>query len=182
MYYNRFTDKLVDENRKLKRQIEMYESEDYIHQNKELCEKRIRAARDREKREHDGWMKCLEVNKELKSRNTKLWQEKEDYKGRLKSSLRKQEKLETKAKLEEARRIRAEEKVEKLEKEKAETDAQNAALKEEISRLRAQIDHDGTTNGIPTSQTPIDKKKVIPNTREKCGRTRGGQSGHKKAV
>lgn len=180
MYLNRFADRLLDENRQLKRKIEMYESENNIQQMKELCEKQVRSAKEREKVQHDGWMKCLEANKELKKRNTKLWEEKEEYKGRLKRSLRRQENLEAKAKQEEARRIRAEERSERLEQEKAEAETINEALKEEICRLRAQIDHDGTTNGIPTSQTPVNKKKVIPNTREKSGRTRGGQTGHKK--
>lgn len=180
MYLNRFADRLLDENKQLKRTIEMYESENNILLMKKLCEKQVRSAQEREKKQHDGWMKCLETNKELKSRNTKLWEEKEDYKGRLKRSLRDQGDLETKLKIETARRSRAEEKAEKLEKEKAEAEAINAALKEEICRLRAQIDHDGTTNGIPTSQTPVNKKKVIPNTREKSGRTRGGQTGHEK--
>ena len=34
--------------------------------------------------------------------------------------------------------------------------------------------------GIPTSQTPINKNKVIPNTREKSGKLKGGQKSHKK--
>ena len=39
---------------------------------------------------------------------------------------------------------------------------------------------DGTNHGIPTSQTPINKEKVIPNTREKSNKTKGGQKGHEK--
>ena len=39
---------------------------------------------------------------------------------------------------------------------------------------------DGTNHGISTSQTPINKKKVIPNTREKSDKPRGGQKGHPK--
>ena len=39
---------------------------------------------------------------------------------------------------------------------------------------------DGTNHGIPTSQTPINKKKVIPNTRPEIERTRGEQKGHTK--
>ena len=50
----------------------------------------------------------------------------------------------------------------------------------EIARLRALLNMDGTNHGIPTSQTPINKKKVIPNTREKSNKSRGGQAGHKK--
>lgn len=37
----------------------------------------------------------------------------------------------------------------------------------EIVRLKALLNIDGTSAGIPTSQTPINKKKVIPNTRTK---------------
>ena len=39
---------------------------------------------------------------------------------------------------------------------------------------------DGTNHGIPTSMTPIHKKKVIPNTREKSEKSKGGQVGHKR--
>ena len=34
----------------------------------------------------------------------------------------------------------------------------------EIARLKALLNIDGTNHGIPTSQTPINKKKIIPNT------------------
>lgn len=50
----------------------------------------------------------------------------------------------------------------------------------EIARLRALLNMDGTNHGIPTSQTPIHKKKVIPNTREKTDLPKGGQKGHSK--
>ena len=50
----------------------------------------------------------------------------------------------------------------------------------EIARLKALLNIDGTNSGTPTSQTPISKKKVIPNTREKTDKKRGGQKGHKK--
>lgn len=50
----------------------------------------------------------------------------------------------------------------------------------EIARLKALLNTDGTNAGIPTSQTPLNKKKVIPNTRIKTGKTKGGQIGHKK--
>ena len=50
----------------------------------------------------------------------------------------------------------------------------------EIARLKALLNIDGTNHGIPTSQTPIHKKKVIPNTREKSGLPRGGKKGHSK--
>ena len=50
----------------------------------------------------------------------------------------------------------------------------------EIARLKALLNIDGTTAGIPTSQTPINKKKVIPNTRLSSGKSKGGQIGHHK--
>ena len=51
----------------------------------------------------------------------------------------------------------------------------------EIARLKALLNMDGTNHCIPTSQTPINKKKVIPNTREKRGLSKGGQKGHAKS-
>ena len=50
----------------------------------------------------------------------------------------------------------------------------------EIARLKALLNMDGTNHGIPTSMTPIHKEKVIPNTREKSNKPKGGQIGHKK--
>ncbi len=58
--------------------------------------------------------------------------------------------------------------------------AQIAALKDEVARLTAQLNHDGTNTGTPTSKTSIDKKKIIPNSRKKTGLNKGGQPGHKK--
>lgn len=49
----------------------------------------------------------------------------------------------------------------------------------EIERLKALLNIDGTNSGIPTSMTPINKKKVIPNSREKSNKPKGGQIGHK---
>ena len=42
----------------------------------------------------------------------------------------------------------------------------------EIARLKALLNMDGTNHGIPTSQTPIHKKKVIPNTNRRSKRKR----------
>ena len=50
----------------------------------------------------------------------------------------------------------------------------------EIARLKALLNMDGTNHNIPTSQTPIHKNKVIPNTREKSNLHKGGQVGHQK--
>ncbi len=50
----------------------------------------------------------------------------------------------------------------------------------EIARLKALLNMDGTNHGVSTSQTPINKAKVIPNTREKSNLPKGGQKGHSK--
>ena len=50
----------------------------------------------------------------------------------------------------------------------------------EIARLKALLNMDGTNHNIPTSQTPIHKKKVIPNSRQKTNLPKGGQIGHLK--
>lgn len=56
------------------------------------------------------------------------------------------------------------------------------ALCDEVSRLQAILDNDGTNSGTPTSKTPAGKKKVIPNSRVKSNRKTGGQPGHAKAA
>lgn len=53
-------------------------------------------------------------------------------------------------------------------------------IKGERDKYLANLKLDGTTSGISTSQTPINKKKIIPNTREKTGKSKGGQVGHPK--
>ena len=63
---------------------------------------------------------------------------------------------------------------------KEEADAKIKALSEEVARLTAILNRDGTNTGIPTSKTPLNKKKVIPNSREKSGKAKGGQPGHPK--
>ena len=70
------------------------------------------------------------------------------------------------------------------EKQKAtidEKEKQIASLEREVARLQALLGIDGTNSGTPTSQTPIGKKKVIPNSREKSDKKKGGQPGHEKA-
>ena len=61
-----------------------------------------------------------------------------------------------------------------------EAEAQIAALKDEVARLTARLNNNGTNTGTPTSKTAIDQKKVIPNSREKSGLPKGGQTGHEK--
>lgn len=68
----------------------------------------------------------------------------------------------------------------KIETELAEKIAENNALSKEILRLNGLLNTDGTNSGLPTSKTPLSKKKVIPNSREKSGMSIGGQPGHPK--
>lgn len=180
MYTGRYTDKLLEENRQLKKKIATYESDTALSQMKALCDRRIQGAADREKRNHDSWMRALEANKELKKKNTALWQEKEKYLRELKGLRKRSKVFEEKEEHRLSLLRQAQEERDRLKEEAAEKDRQIAALKEELCRLKAQLDHDGTTNGIPTSQTPAGKKKVIPSTREKTGRGKGGQPGHGK--
>jgi hypothetical protein len=53
-------------------------------------------------------------------------------------------------------------------------------LEKENGRLKAKENIDGTTAGIPTSMTPIGKKKVIPNFAKNTGGKIGRKEGHKK--
>lgn len=52
--------------------------------------------------------------------------------------------------------------------------------KNERDKYLAKLNIDGTNAGIPTSQTPINKKKIIPNSRGKTNNKIGGQENHKK--
>ena len=69
---------------------------------------------------------------------------------------------------------------EKAKKELSQKEEEIKQKDYEIARLKALLNIDGTNHGIPTSKTPINKKKVIPNTREKSDKSKGGQVGHKK--
>ena len=55
-------------------------------------------------------------------------------------------------------------------------------LQKEIKRLNGKLNLDSSNSGIPTSKTPIYKKKLNPNTREKTNKHIGGQEGHKKST
>ena len=68
----------------------------------------------------------------------------------------------------------------KLTAELREKSLEYEALKKENLRLNALLNTNGTNSGLPTSKTPLTKKKVIPNSREKSGKSIGGQPGHAK--
>ena len=70
-------------------------------------------------------------------------------------------------------------------------EAQNKKIIELVNQLNltkyerdmylSKLNLDGTNSGIPTSQTPINKKKVIPNSRKITDGKIGGQENHKKS-
>ena len=57
---------------------------------------------------------------------------------------------------------------------------ENEKLKIENEKLRKMLNLDSNNSGIPTSKTPIGKKKRIANLREKSNKSIGGQIGHSK--
>ena len=70
-----------------------------------------------------------------------------------------------------------------IKKYKDELDEKNAIiyeLKNRLAHAEALNNHDGTNTGMPTSQTPAGKNKVIPNSRRSKGMKKGGQPGHVK--
>lgn len=61
-----------------------------------------------------------------------------------------------------------------------EKDAIIKELKNQLAHAAAVAERNGTNTGIPTSATPINKKKTIPNTRRGSNKSRGGQPGHER--
>lgn len=64
----------------------------------------------------------------------------------------------------------------------AEKDAVIKELQNRLAHAEALLNHDGSNTGTPTSQTPPNKNKVIPNSRRNTGRPKGGQAGHEKSA
>lgn len=62
----------------------------------------------------------------------------------------------------------------------AKNDAIIKALTNRVAHLETLANRDGTNTGIPTSQTAINGKKRIPNSRRSTSKKKGGQPGHKK--
>ena len=57
---------------------------------------------------------------------------------------------------------------------------ENNKLIEENTRLKRILNNNSNNSGLPTSKTPINEEKRIPNSREKSNLKKGGQEGHKK--
>ena len=52
-------------------------------------------------------------------------------------------------------------------------------MQKKIDNLNSILDNDSTNSGLPTSKTPLNKKKHIPNSREKTDNKKGGQLNQK---
>lgn len=180
MYNRQYIDRLEQENQQMKQKIKIYESDTANVQMKEWCDKRVSGAVEREKRSYKAWMNALGAYKKLKNENTSLSKDNQTCKQEIQRLETRNEALERK----DAKRIERirelEDETDRLKETIQEKDNEIAALKEKLCEMQSQMDHDGTTNGIPTSQTPKSKQKIIPNTRTKTGRKKGGQPGHKK--
>lgn len=68
----------------------------------------------------------------------------------------------------------------KLEAQLQELKEEQENLIKENLRLRALLNLNRMNSGLPTSKTPINQKKVVPNSRRKTDRSIGGQPGHAK--
>lgn len=65
-------------------------------------------------------------------------------------------------------------------KETEEKDRIISELKNKLAHAEALLGRDSTNTGTPTSQTPPDKEKRIPNARVRTDNPKGGQTGHEK--
>ena len=81
---------------------------------------------------------------------------------------------------ESAKEIAAKEERNKYQKQVDEYQKQLNEKDKEIAKLKSLLNTDSTNSGIPTSKTPINKNKTIPNNRKKSNKKIGGQEGHKK--
>lgn len=201
----RSTDKLIEQNNLLKFKIAMYESKDPIREVKRNCDNRIKYAAEKMneyraalKNSHSEVKRLQEELSEAKNELVKAekkraamervyvrtnrlcshWERKHAEEAE-KNRILKQENSCLEA---EYKALKKAHKTEMLALQK-DFRAKEAALKDEICKLKAQLDRDGTTSGIPTSKTPINKEKRISNvnSREKSGKAKGGQLGHVKA-
>lgn len=113
---------------------------------------------------YDLYCETIELNEELEKENSQL-------KKLYKSSEQRYQRLE--AKVDEKIANHENKVIEELQKE-------NDDLKNQISHLKALLNRDSTNSSTPTSQTPLNKKKHIPNSRKKSNKKKGGQFSHPK--
>ncbi len=120
------------------------------------------------------------VIKEVKEVNDKYKREVRDLQKQLRIAEDMEQRLEKKLKIKELEVTKKDAEIEALKLKLIELTKELDLTKNERDKYLATINLDGTTSGLPTSKTPLNKKKIVPNTREKTGKSIGGQFGHKK--
>lgn len=180
---------------KLKQTIAMYESEDPHAAFRADCNRKVKLANSRQEKAETNWRKALETAKNLQSRLSQSLRENRKLSEQLRTSGMKRESAERKAANLQELLSRRGQKIEELQahnnelkKVIADKDRQLREKQDTIDELQAMVRHledkinrDGTDSGTPTSQTPRNKKKVIPNLRPTTGNHKGGQPGHAKS-
>ena len=126
--------------------------------------------KDESERYKKYWKKQLIITENLRANNFDIECEKDEIKKQCDLYLKRIEELEARINV----ILGDSESHDKLLQAKIE------ALENALSSEKAKANNDGTNSGIPTSQTPYNKKKAIPNSRVKSNRKRGGQPGHVK--
>ena len=149
-YYDDF--RLHNEVKTLRRKVEAFESGEIYQRFTNEYEKKL-AAKDREiNRLANRLASMEEKNQLLLSKNTELEGQVFDLQGdvsRLNTWVKEKDEL-----------------IESLTEDNAKKD-------NEIQRMKALLNTDGSNSGIPTSQTPLNKDKVRPNSRKNTGKDIG---------
>lgn len=141
--------------------------------NKLVIERRICMASNYTKGLYNDYEKILNKNKELSKENKLL-------KLRIDVAESEQQRLEKIAFQKESIIEERNKEIDALKNKIIELTKKLDITEYERNNYLAKLNIDGTNSGIPTSQTPINKKKIVPNSREKSDNKIGGQKNHKK--
>lgn len=192
---------LVLENLDLKNRLSAFESDDSYTKIKLYYLHRLKREKDEVQKWKNLYYNCLAANKELKKEKAavnKRWLAERsacaDAKRNLTNALKTIEVMQDGSRRDNKKAEALQEEYEKeirknrhlteenadLKRQVNELKGSTAALSEEVKKLLTKEKESSATIGIPTSQTPINQIKRIPNAREKTSRKRGGQTGHKK--
>lgn len=168
---------LERENKKLKARIEQYdngtyvsaEKADHLKQISKLTweNKHLESERDRYK---SRWQNQISITENFRNIASDAESERDELKAELTSCRKEIEELKARIQLILGDSVSHDEDLK----------AQVAALTEALLKEKAKANNDGTNSGTPTSQTPYDKKKLIPNSRLKSEKKKGAQPGHEK--
>ena len=166
----------------LKKRLAAYESDDSYAALRDYYERRIGILDHHVNDYRTALENAHQANNRLKNEDKDLRENLQKEKEKYKAEAEQRAKAEKLAAVLQTRYDRSCEEKEELNAKIIEQAERIAALEEEIRKLKAQLSADAETTGLPTSQTPIGKKKYIPNTRPKTDRKPGGQPGHAKSA